>query len=79
MSQSQSKQSKVFTYISSDLKFLTIFSHLEELQDFNSRRIGFFKKNFIDLVELELKHAKVKLIEGAIHWKVMISSYHSII
>ncbi|XP_074603349.1 sorting nexin-6-like [Brevipalpus obovatus] len=33
----------------------------QELQDFNSRRIGFFKKNFVDLVELELKHAKAQI------------------
>ncbi|XP_053205419.1 sorting nexin-6-like [Panonychus citri] len=32
----------------------------QELQDFNSRRIIFFRKNFVDLVELELKHAKAQ-------------------
>ncbi|XP_015787383.1 sorting nexin-6 [Tetranychus urticae] len=33
----------------------------QELQDFNSRRILFFRKNFVDLVELELKHAKAQV------------------
>ena len=30
-----------------------------ELQDFKVRRIAHFKKNMVDLAELEIKHAKV--------------------
>ncbi|WAR19074.1 SNX6-like protein, partial [Mya arenaria] len=30
----------------------------KELTEFKQRRIAYFKKNFVDLVELELKHAK---------------------
>ncbi|XP_045160858.1 sorting nexin-6-like [Mercenaria mercenaria] len=33
----------------------------KELTEFKQRRIAYFKKNFTDLVELELKHAKAQL------------------
>lgn len=32
---------------------------LPELRDFKGRRVAAFKKNLIELAELELKHAKV--------------------
>ena len=32
---------------------------IAELNDFKARRITHFRKNFVDLVELEVKHAKV--------------------
>lgn len=31
----------------------------EELIDFKARRIAAFRKNLVDLAELEIKHAKV--------------------
>lgn len=31
-----------------------------ELLDFKTRRVAAFKKNLIELTELEIKHAKVK-------------------
>lgn len=31
-----------------------------ELTEFKTRRIAYFKKNLVDLVELELKHARVR-------------------
>jgi sorting nexin-5/6/32 len=41
-------------------KFETISSKAkEELVDFKKRRVGAFRKNLIDLAELEIKHAKV--------------------
>lgn len=33
----------------------------KELTEFKQRRIGYFKKNFVELVELELKHAKAQV------------------
>lgn len=30
-----------------------------EIQEFKTRRIAYFKKHMVELVELELKHAKV--------------------
>jgi len=35
--------------------------HLE-LMDFKTRRISHFKKNLVELAELELKHARVSMI-----------------
>ena len=32
-----------------------------ELMDFKTRRINHFKKNLVDLAELELKHARVSI------------------
>lgn len=32
---------------------------VSDLTDFKTRRVIAFKKNFVELVELELKHAKV--------------------
>ncbi|KAH3856303.1 hypothetical protein DPMN_098889, partial [Dreissena polymorpha] len=32
----------------------------KELMEFKQRRIAYFKKNFVDLVELEIKHAKAQ-------------------
>ena len=34
---------------------------ISELTDFKTRRIAHFRKNMVDLVELEIKHAKVSL------------------
>ena len=39
--------------------FLLSLSLRADLIDFKERRVAAFKKNFVDLVELELKHAKV--------------------
>lgn len=40
----------------------------QELNDFKQRRVSAFRKNLIDLVELEIKHAKaqVQLFKNAI-------------
>lgn len=40
----------------------------QELNDFKVRRVAAFRKNFIDLVELEIKHGKaqVQLFKNAI-------------
>jgi sorting nexin-5/6/32 len=40
----------------------------QELNDFKQRRVAAFRKNFTDLVELEIKHAKaqVQLFKNAI-------------
>ena len=43
------------------LKLCAYFS-IAELTEFKQRRIAYFKKNFGDLVELELKHAKVCIL-----------------
>lgn len=40
---------------------------ISELTEFKTRRIAYFKKNLVDLVELELKHAKVRF-----NWKIFI-------
>ena len=45
--------------------FITYFDgnkcsyYFSELTEFKQRRIAYFKKNLVDLVELELKHSKV--------------------
>lgn len=33
----------------------------KELTEFKTRRIAYFRKNFVELVELELKHARAQL------------------
>ncbi|KAI1284811.1 Sorting nexin-6 [Halotydeus destructor] len=40
----------------------------QDLTDFKTRRVGHFRKNFVELVELELKHSKahVQLLKGCI-------------
>ena len=40
-----------------------------ELTDFKARRIQHFRKNMIDLVELELKHARVSSCYS--HFKIL--------
>jgi len=48
-------------------KFETISEHArEELNDFKNRRVQMFRKNLIDLTELQIKHAKaqIQLIKG---------------
>lgn len=44
--------------ISSQISTSSVFT---ELTDFRVRRIAHFKKNLVDLAELELKHARVSL------------------
>ena len=40
--------------------YLSVHVHpLSELTEFKQRRIAYFKKNLVDLAELELKHSKV--------------------
>lgn len=39
--------------------YVFLFS-FTELTEFKTRRIAYFKKNLVDLVELELKHARVR-------------------
>lgn len=46
-----------FTYIYHGI----IFFFLAELIDFKTRRVAAFRKNLVELAELELKHAKVVL------------------
>jgi hypothetical protein len=42
--------------------FLNRFLHLVlELNDFKTRRVQMFRKNLIDLTELQIKHTKVNL------------------
>lgn len=41
------------------LSLLLTFFNLLELLDFKTRRVAAFKKNLIELTELEIKHAKV--------------------
>lgn len=38
-----------------------------ELRDFKGRRVAAFKKNLIELAELELKHAKVGGLDVCTH------------
>ena len=39
--------------------FTQRINFIAELNDFKTRRISHFRKNFVDEVELEVKHAKV--------------------
>lgn len=39
-----------------------VFYSFTELTEFKTRRIAYFKKNLVDLVELELKHARVRTL-----------------
>lgn len=48
------------------------FSHTE-LVDFKTRRVAAFRKNLVELAELELKHAKVTTPPPAGHFYRMIS------
>ena len=51
---------KVFDFLSVHfVKLIILLLILVELQDFKTRRISHFKKNLVDLAELELKHARV--------------------
>lgn len=38
-----------------------ILIYIIELMDFKTRRVTAFRKNLIELTELEIKHAKVKI------------------
>ena len=47
-------------FIVSKIKQVNKYSHsVVELTDFKTRRIAHFRKNLVDLAELEIKHAKV--------------------
>ena len=39
--------------------FIKSWYLFSELMDFKTRRVAAFRKNLVDLAELELKHAKV--------------------
>ena len=39
--------------------YIKSWSLFSELMDFKTRRVAAFRKNLVDLAELELKHAKV--------------------
>lgn len=47
-----------------------------ELIDFKSRRVSSFRKNLVELAELELKHAKVSLTPPALCKRVVVGSGH---
>lgn len=55
--QAQQEACEKFEAISSKAK--------EELTDFKKRRVVAFRKNLIDLAELEVKHAKVSMLNKA--------------
>lgn len=40
-----------------------------ELIDFKTRRVAAFRKNLVELAELELKHAKVTVILFGLYFK----------
>ena len=59
---------KCFRWFSSSFRLIVMFLAIcdavifllhVELMDFKTRRINHFKKNLVDLAELELKHARV--------------------
>ena len=53
-------------YASYNDNYLDFFA---ELTDFKNRRIAHFRKNLVDLAELELKHAKVRI--NIVHMALM--------
>jgi len=47
-----------------------------ELLDFKTRRVAAFKKNLIELTELEIKHAKVNFLISYICSETVPLKYH---
>lgn len=45
-----------------------ILIYIIELMDFKTRRVTAFRKNLIELTELEIKHAKVKIFLYFFHY-----------
>lgn len=52
-----------------------ILIYIIELMDFKTRRVTAFRKNLIELTELEIKHAKVKMFSYFFHYFYLSFSF----